>query len=100
MFLSWYLVLLMFKSYLIVALRNLARNKLYATINIFGLSIALAICIVAYLNYKLTRSRRQRRPLDSSRLFTVSFMADERTFTTRNTIRTTGRAKPGLRLKA
>jgi putative ABC transport system permease protein len=39
----------MFKNYLIVALRNLAKTRLYTTINIVGLAIGLAICIFSNL---------------------------------------------------
>ncbi|UCG28662.1 MAG: ABC transporter permease, partial [Bacteroidales bacterium] len=41
----------MFKNYLLTALRNLYKNKLFALINILGLGIALAICVVAYFNH-------------------------------------------------
>jgi len=41
----------MFKNYLKIAYRNLLKNKLYSLINIFGLSVAIACCIVAYLNH-------------------------------------------------
>ena len=39
----------MFKNYLRVALRNLTKHKLYAFINIVGLAIGLACCILIYL---------------------------------------------------
>ena len=39
----------MLKSYLLVGLRNLLKNKSYVIINTFGLGIALACCITAYL---------------------------------------------------
>jgi putative ABC transport system permease protein len=39
----------MIKSYLLVGLRNLLKNKSYVIINTFGLGIALACCITAYL---------------------------------------------------
>ena len=39
----------MFKNYVIVALRNIRRQKLYAFIKIFGLSIGIAACILIYL---------------------------------------------------
>jgi putative ABC transport system permease protein len=39
----------MFKNYLQVGFRNLLRNKSYVIINTFGLGIALACCITAYL---------------------------------------------------
>lgn len=42
----------MFKNYLKVTLRNLMKNKLFVFINVMGLGIALACCIVAYLNWE------------------------------------------------
>ena len=42
----------MFKNYLKVTLRNLYKNKVFVSINIVGLGLALACCIVAYLNSK------------------------------------------------
>jgi ABC-type antimicrobial peptide transport system permease subunit len=41
----------MLKNYFKVAYRNLLSNKLYAVINILGLGVAIAFCIVAYLNH-------------------------------------------------
>ena len=41
----------MFRNYLLVTFRNLYKNKIYALINILGLGVALAICIVAYFNH-------------------------------------------------
>ncbi|MDN5201321.1 ABC transporter permease [Fulvivirgaceae bacterium BMA10] len=42
----------MFKNYLKVTFRNLARNKTFVVINVLGLGLALALCVVAYLNYQ------------------------------------------------
>src|SRR6187431_2620137 len=39
----------MLKNYFLVALRSLRKNKSYIIINTFGLGIALACCITAYL---------------------------------------------------
>ena len=39
----------MFKNYLIVAVRNLLRYKLFSAINIFGLSVGMACCILIFL---------------------------------------------------
>ena len=36
----------MFKNYLKITLRNLYRQKLYALINIFGLSLGIGCCLV------------------------------------------------------
>ena len=38
----------MFKNYLKIALRNLMRNKLYASINILGLAIGMACCVLIF----------------------------------------------------
>ena len=39
----------MFKNYLIVAVRNLLRYKLFSVINIFGLAVGMACCILIFL---------------------------------------------------
>lgn len=39
----------MFKNYLITALRNIVRHKSFAAINIAGLAVAFAACIVIFL---------------------------------------------------
>ena len=41
----------MIKNYLVITLRNLFKNRVFALINILGLGLALAICIVAYFNH-------------------------------------------------
>src|SRR5262245_46280913 len=49
----------MFRHYLAAALRNLARNKLYAAINILGLSVgfAAAILIALYVRHEFSYER-------------------------------------------
>src|ERR1700716_4337412 len=39
----------MFKNYLKIALRNLLRNKIFSAINIFGLAIGIATCMIIML---------------------------------------------------
>ena len=41
----------MFRNYLLVTFRNLFKNRVFALINIFGLGMALSICITAYFNH-------------------------------------------------
>ena len=41
----------MFRNYLLVTFRNLLKNKVFTLINIVGLGIALAVCIVAFFNH-------------------------------------------------
>ncbi|MEZ5027724.1 MAG: ABC transporter permease [Ferruginibacter sp.] len=45
----------MFKNYFKTALRNLRKNKLYSIINIFGLTVGLAACLLIgiYINNEL-----------------------------------------------
>jgi len=46
----------MLKNYIKVALRNIYKNKLFSFINIVGLGVAIAVCIVAYVNYEFANS--------------------------------------------
>ena len=46
----------MFKHYLLTAFRNLSRQKVYSFINIFGLSIGLAACLLIFLFIQDERS--------------------------------------------
>lgn len=41
----------MLKNYLLVTFRNLFKNRVFTLINIIGLGIALAVCIVAFFNH-------------------------------------------------
>lgn len=41
----------MFRNYLLVTFRNLWKNRVFTLINIIGLGIALAVCIVAFFNH-------------------------------------------------
>lgn len=46
----------MLKNYVKIALRNLYRNKFYSILNIVGLGVAMAICVVGYVNYEFSQS--------------------------------------------
>lgn len=46
----------MLKNQLLITLRNMMKNKLYLFINIFGMGISIACCIVAYFNYDFNLS--------------------------------------------
>jgi putative ABC transport system permease protein len=39
----------MYRNYIMIAWRNITNNKVYATINIFGLAIGLAVCMMIML---------------------------------------------------
>src|SRR3989337_4470264 len=42
----------MLKNFLLITLRNMMKNKLFIFINIFGMGVAIACCIVAYFVYE------------------------------------------------
>ena len=42
----------MLKNYLLITFRSLAKNKLFIFINVFGMGIAIACCLVAYVNWE------------------------------------------------
>jgi putative ABC transport system permease protein len=46
----------MLKNQLLITLRNMMKNKLYIFINIFGMGIAIACCIIGYFNYDFNAS--------------------------------------------
>lgn len=46
----------MIKNYLLITLRSLAKNKLFIFINVFGMGIAVACCVVAYVNWDFANS--------------------------------------------
>jgi putative ABC transport system permease protein len=77
----------MLKINLKLALRNIFRNKLYTTINIIGLGVASAFCILVYLYVKNERSF-DRFHHDQDQLFRVEqssmFGADVRDKKTTN----------------
>jgi putative ABC transport system permease protein len=41
----------MLKNYLLITLRNMMKNKLFIFINVLGMGLAVALCIIAYLNW-------------------------------------------------
>lgn len=71
----------MFRNYLKIALRNLSRNKVYAFINIAGLSIGLA-CAMLILLYVKDESSFDRFHTNTAHIYRIysqsSFQGDER----------------------
>ncbi|AMR33279.1 hypothetical protein A0256_18560 [Mucilaginibacter sp. PAMC 26640] len=61
----------MLKNYIKIALRNLTRQKLYSLINISGLAIGLAVCmiIMMYVSHEMTYDRFHK---NADRIFTTS----------------------------
>jgi putative ABC transport system permease protein len=46
----------MIKNFILITFRSLMKNKLFIFINIFGLAIAIACCVVGYFNYEFNDS--------------------------------------------
>ena len=46
----------MIKNYFLITLRSLLKNKLFIFINIAGLSVAIACCIIGYFNFEFNQS--------------------------------------------
>lgn len=60
----------MLKNYFKIAWRNLTKNKLYSTINVVGLAIAIASCILIGL-YVYQQFRYDRFHKNSDRIYRV-----------------------------
>lgn len=63
----------MLKNYLLITIRNLLKNKLFVFINIFGLSIALACAIVAYLNWEFNNDFDARYK-NADKIYRINFV--------------------------
>ncbi len=46
----------MTKNYLVIMLRSMLKNKLFLSINVIGMAISIACCIVAWFNYDFNAS--------------------------------------------
>ncbi|MEB3347216.1 ABC transporter permease [Aquimarina gracilis] len=64
----------MFKNYIKIAWRNLLKNKLFSMINIFGLSIGLATCLLLTL-YIMDETSYDEHHTDSDRIYRVAMEA-------------------------
>jgi putative ABC transport system permease protein len=62
----------MIKNYFLITLRNVAKNKLFIIINVFGMGIAIACCVVAYLNWEYTATWDATQ-LNAKQIYRVQF---------------------------
>jgi len=62
---------MMIKNYLIIALRNMGRQKAYSAINLIGLAVGIAACILIllYVQYELSYDKYIK---DNDRIYRVS----------------------------
>lgn len=68
----------MFKSYLKIAYRNIRKNKIYSFINISGLSVGLACCLIIllFVKYELSFDKFHSK---ADRIYRVDIEAKIRT---------------------
>lgn len=62
----------MIKNYLLITFRNLAKNKVFILINVFGMGIAIACCITAYLNWEFGTKWDEGQP-NANSIYRVQF---------------------------
>ncbi len=69
----------MFRNYFVVAFRNLSKRKFYASINIGGLAIGMAICllILQYVTFESSFDTYHERVEDMYRVNLQGFTGDE-----------------------
>ena len=65
----------MLKNYLRIICRNMMKNKLFIFINILGLGLATALCIVAYLNWKFSEDW-DREQTNADKIYHIQFWRD------------------------
>ena len=68
----------MFKNYLKVALRNLSRHKIYSTINVLGLAIGMACCllILVFVQYERSFDRFHKH---AERIYRITYLISDMT---------------------
>ncbi|HEY2647637.1 MAG TPA: ABC transporter permease [Puia sp.] len=64
----------MFRNYFKITYRNLSRNKVFSFINIFGLAIGLATCILM-ISYILSELGYDKKNLDADRIYRIAYKA-------------------------
>lgn len=65
----------MIKNYLLITLRSLAKNKLFIFINVFGMGIAIACCIVAYTNWEFAATWDSKH-VNADQIYRVQLIRD------------------------
>jgi putative ABC transport system permease protein len=61
----------MIRNYLLITIRSMLKNKLFIFINMFGLAISIACCIVAYFNWEFDATFNNNH-VNRNKIFRVS----------------------------
>ena len=62
----------MLKNYILITLRHMMKNKLFIFINVLGIGLAIALCIIAYLNWKFSDDF-DRAQTNAEKIYRVQF---------------------------
>lgn len=62
-------------NYLRITLRNIMKNKLFVFINVLGLGIAIALCIVAWLNWRFAEDW-DKAQTNADKIYRIQFWRD------------------------
>ena len=65
----------MIKNYLLISLRSLMKNKLFILINVFGMGIAIACCVVAFVNWEFAHTWDYSQ-LNAEKIYRIQFYRD------------------------
>jgi len=65
----------MIKNYLLITLRSLAKNKFFIFVNVFGMGIAIACCIVAYVNWDYAETWDSTH-VNAEKIYRVQFLRE------------------------
>lgn len=61
----------MIKNYLLITIRNLMKSKFFIFVNVLGMSIAIASCIVAFFNYDFNE-KFDRHHVNASTIYRIN----------------------------
>ncbi len=62
----------MIRNYLLITFRSLMKNKLFILINVFGMGLAIACCITAYLNWEFSNNW-DKGHVNADKIYRVQF---------------------------
>src|SRR5258705_13542518 len=65
----------MFKNYFLITFRSMMKNKLFILINVFGIGLGVALCILSYLNWNF-RHDWDGDQVNAEKIYRIQFWHD------------------------
>ncbi|MEM6522949.1 MAG: FtsX-like permease family protein [Bacteroidota bacterium] len=75
----------MFKNYVKITFRSLAKSQTFVFINVMGMGVSLAMCIIAYLNYDYNNSYDEQH-VNAGNIYRVNFIREFQGYRAKNGI--------------